>query len=358
MLRSFFVKGPVNFDNLPENINPNGPKRVLRRPLQRMENILHRNVPIPSRQDFYPEEEDEIIDLDDDEFELNLIGNPQNSTEEEDEPEFHNIEFPIGSPDNILDVSQYEHIIYRQMRNRERKFPCCLVDLEITAEERGCLIDWLDRIHYKAQLTTNSLYKAIGIFDRALNLTVITRETMELFGLSALIIASKMEDTMPLQLDLAIKCSKRSFSKEELKKKEIQLVSLLDFDFAFPTALFFLNYYLRIAGMDQEEMLFARYVMESALTSPDFLDVRASGLAATSVVITRAVFHPDEDMWPEQLQQYTQYPLEELSPHIRNAYNILTQEDRQECVFIRLKYGSEPYYSVALRPIPDELKDL
>ena len=212
------------------------------------------------------------------------------------------LEIPIGSPQNVLDATDYENIIYRQMLNREREFPHSVVDLEITAEDRGFLIDWLNKIHYKAQLTTNTLYRAIGIFDRALNLTIITRETCTLFGLAALIIASKIEDTLPLTYDVAIICSsKKNITKDDLKKKEIQLVSLVDFDLSFPTAFFFLNYYLRIANMDQEDLTYARYVLDSALTSQDFFGARPSVLASTAIIISRAVFRQNEELWPQQL---------------------------------------------------------
>lgn len=357
MFRSFFVK-EQQYDHLPENIDPNKSRKVRRAPLQKIDNSVPVKIVIPPKQKpNYDEEEEALDELS--EIEINVSNaNAENHTEEEEEAEFNHVETQIGCVGNVQDVVQYENIIYRQMRNREKQFPCCMVEPEITAEDRGRLFDWIDRIHYKSQLSTSAFYRAVGIFDRALNLTVITRDTMKLFGVAALIIASKMEDTIPLQMNVLLMCIKDRFTPEEIKKKEIQLSGIINFDFAFPTPLFFLTYYLRICSMNQERMLFARYVMESSITSPDFLDVRPSGIAATAVILTRCVYDSIEDCWPETLVGYTQYSLEELVPHVKNAYSILTQEDRPECKFIRLKYGSEPFCYVSSKEIPEEIQQL
>lgn len=165
-----------------------------------------------------------------------------------------------------------------------------------------------------------------------------------------------MEDIIPIQVEIAVNCAKNIFTKEELRKKETQLANIVGFDFAFPTPYFFLSYMLRISGQTQESMLFARYIMEVCMTCSNFIDVRPSAIAATVIVITRVYY--GKAPWDDTLEGYTCYTLENLSEHIKDAYEVLTTPDREESKFIRLKYSTAPFLGVSNFEIPDSLTEL
>ncbi|EAY17504.1 Cyclin, N-terminal domain containing protein [Trichomonas vaginalis G3] len=357
-MKSFFFKIHKGSDQ-PKIAETNSHNKGRPRPFSRINNgnqheKLRSSIPpeIFDDQEEVPDEIDMVLS----------DGNRKNSYSEENDDsqinkgKFVHIEIPIGDPEDSQDVTDYEHIIYRTMRERELRFPNCLVKSELTPKQRGILIDWIDRIHYKAQLNTRTLYRAIGLFDRALNLTDINSENMQVFGCAALLIASKMEDIIPIQVEIAVNCAKNAFTKDELRKKEMQLANIVDFDFAFPTPYFFLGILLRISGQTQESMLFARYVMEVCMTCSNFIDVRPSAVASTSIVITRVYY--GEVPWNEKLEGYTGYSLENLSEHIKDAYEILTMPDREESKFIRLKYSTPPFLGVSKFEIPDSITEL
>ncbi|EAY14017.1 Cyclin, N-terminal domain containing protein [Trichomonas vaginalis G3] len=354
-MRSFLTQ-KHSYEIRSQNINPNASKRVQRRPLAFVSNQLIQPQTLISKTTtiFDSDDEDDVIP---DEIDLQILTSPKkiqdNDVQIKSEDVFVHTEMQIGDPTNIQDVIEYENIIYRSMRIRELQFPPVIFKQAITNSQKGQMIDWIDRLHYKSQCCTTSLYRAIGIFNRAINLTNITPDSMRQFAAASLLIASKMEDLQPVSIDILIQCSKNTLNREELVRKEIQLANITEFDFCFPTPLFFLNYFLRISGQTQESMLFARYIVEMCLTSEKFNDVKASAIAATAVVIMRVVY--SETPWTEDLMMFSRYSLKDLSSNIRDAYEILTDLEREESTFIRLKYGSDTYQNVAEFEIPETI---
>lgn len=48
------------------------------------------------------------------------------------EEHFTHVELKIGDLKDLLDVAEYENIIYREKRDKENDFPTCEVDVIIT----------------------------------------------------------------------------------------------------------------------------------------------------------------------------------------------------------------------------------
>jgi hypothetical protein len=264
-------------------------------------------------------------------------------------PVFVHVEFDIGLASDPQDVTEYEHIIYRAMRQRETLFPKAQVQqTEVTSHDRDCLVDWMCRLHYKAQITTESLFRAVGILDRGMALTRMSQNRLHLIGAAAMLIASKIEDTVAMSVDDAVAIGQKEYSPQDLRKMEIQLVNLINFDVEFPTILFFLTIFLRLNGQTQEFMLLARYISELCLASSDFLGVKPSAIAATALVVARTL--AGMEPWTEQLAMYTQFSFEEVRGYCKTVHGLLQTPEREESAFIRRKYASDPFCNVAKAP--------
>jgi hypothetical protein len=264
------------------------------------------------------------------------------------------VEIPIGSPTDPQDVSEYEHIIYRSMRQREASFPKTLVrQTEISVRDRDFLVDWICRLHYKTQITTESLFRAVGILDRAIALTRMSKHRLHLIGAASLLIASKIEDGSPMAVADAIAIGQGEYTQQDLLKMEVQVANLIGFDTECPTILFFLTIFLRLNGQTQEFMLLARYLAELCLSCGEFVGVKPSALAATSLMMTRTL--AGMEPWTEELAMYTQFPFEELCKYCKVVHEMLLQTGREESTFIRRKYASDPFCHVANVPVPPTL---
>jgi hypothetical protein len=146
-----------------------------------------------------------------------VMSAPPDSRRHSPPPVFVHAEIAIGLPSDPQDVTEYEHIIYRSMRERETFFPKSAVEqTEITSHDRDCLVDWMCRLHYKAQVTTESLFRAVGILDRAMELTRMSRHRLQLIGAASLLIASKIKNTSALSVGDAVAIAQHEYSPQNL----------------------------------------------------------------------------------------------------------------------------------------------
>ncbi|EAY00902.1 Cyclin, N-terminal domain containing protein [Trichomonas vaginalis G3] len=266
-------------------------------------------------------------------------------------PEFHFKPVSIGDPLDPMDVAEYEHFIYRTMRQRElTEEPLVFNQQEITLKDRNLLIDALCRFHYKLGLTTNTFYRFIGIFDRFLSKESIPKSKLKVYGCAAFLIASKIEDIYPSQSTDLIKLSERAFTQRELFAAEIQVINTIGFNTTFATPLFFLTHFMQIQDETKEDLLLARYILEIMQTQSQFFGMKPSMMASIAVMFTH--YLRGVTLWSNTFSGYTQYTLEDMDASAKCIREMLTEEDREETRFMRRKYGSDLFMGVARVHIP------
>ncbi|KAH0786690.1 Cyclin, N-terminal domain containing protein [Histomonas meleagridis] len=259
---------------------------------------------------------------------------------------FKHTEIPIGSIEDPQDVVEFEHIIYRTMRQNEiSAIPLTFNQKEITMKDRNLLVDAMCRFHFKLCLTTNGFYRFLGILDRFITTAHIPRRKLILYGCACLFIASKIEDVQPAQSDDLIELSRHEFTRNELFEAENYVINSIVFDTTFPTPLFFLTQFMRISGQTKKSILLARYILEICQSSEHFFGSKASLMASVAVMACRLLC--GEEKWTTELRQYTMYTEEDLMPHIKVVKEMLSQKDREETRFMRRKYGSDLFLNVA-----------
>ena len=269
--------------------------------------------------------------------------------------EFNFVDTRVGDPRDVQDVTEYEAIIYRSMRQEELERPIpAFIQREITLNDRNMAIDALDRIHYKQDITTEALYRAIGILDRVLGTQQIRKSELNLMASACLLIASKIEDIYPARSCDFVTLSNNAFTQNELFEAEIKVLNIIGFYTEFPTQLFFLTHLMRISGQTQKTVLLARYLIEITTSNEQCICMKPSLVASAAVLLTRLLTN-EENIWPSVLEGYTQYRQGDLLPCVRIMHSMLLQGDRQETRFMRRKYGSEHFLAVAFTPVPERL---
>jgi len=209
------------------------------------------------------------------------------------------------------------------------------------------------RLHYKAQIGTESLFRAVLILDRAIGASLISKNRLHLTGAACLLIASKIEDNPWLPASDAVAIGAGEYTIGDLLKAEIHIVNLVEFDTEAPTLLFFLTIFLRLNGQTREFMLLARYMAELCLSCGEFVGVRMSELAAASLMMARTLIGIEP--WTEELASYTQFSFEKLSEYCKVLHQMLLVPERRESTYIRRKYASDPFLHVANIPVPQTL---
>ena len=66
---------------------------------------------------------------------------------------------------------------------------------EISERMRAILIDWIIEVQYRLILMPETLYLTVYIIDQYLSMESVPRKELQLVGISAMLIASKYEET-------------------------------------------------------------------------------------------------------------------------------------------------------------------
>jgi hypothetical protein len=264
-------------------------------------------------------------------------------------------EIRLGDPEDPQDVVEFENVIYRSLRSTEMSAkPLRFTQPEITLRDRSILIDAIDRFHYKLSLSTNALYRLIGILDRYFTVASVAKPKMTIIGCAALLIASKVEEIFPAQSRDLIKLSDHAFTQGELFATEIQVINAIEFDTTFATPLFFLMQFMRIHDQTKESPLLARYILEICQTHDIFFGVAPSLMAAVAILMTRIL--SGEEAWSQELAGYTMYTQEQLEPYAAAVRSMFADKNREQSRFIKRKYSSEQFRNVAQVKIPADWK--
>lgn len=116
----------------------------------------------------------------------------------------------------------------------------------ITERMRCILIDWIIEVHFQFRLKTESLFLTINLIDRYLERMTISKENLQLVGVSAMLIACKYEEIWPPQIKDYIHMCDNAYSKDDIIKMELSILSELDFNIDFVSSFQFLE---RIAAI-------------------------------------------------------------------------------------------------------------
>ena len=112
----------------------------------------------------------------------------------------------IGDPQLAVD---YVQDIYKYLRFLEREQSVIPEYLSgqtvILPKMRAVLVDWIVGVHLQFRLLPETLYTSVAILDRFLqnHLTAVTRTTLQLVGVGAMLIASKYEEIFAPEVNLS-----------------------------------------------------------------------------------------------------------------------------------------------------------
>lgn len=116
----------------------------------------------------------------------------------------------------------------------------------ITERMRSILIDWIIEVHFQFKLKTESLFLTINLIDRYLERIRVSKENLQLVGVSAMLIACKYEEIWPPLIKDYIHMCDNAYTKDQIINMELSMLSELDFNVDFVSAYSFLE---RISAM-------------------------------------------------------------------------------------------------------------
>jgi cyclin B len=157
--------------------------------------------------------------------------------------------------------------------------------IDINANMRGILIDWLVTIQSKMRFNPETLFLTVNIIDRYLEKAQVSRKELQLVGICSMFIACKYEESVVPEIKDLIYITADAYSKEQVIDMEFNMVMVLNFNFTIVTSLKFLERYANILSFGSQEYYLARYFLELTLVEYAFLKYKPSAIAASAVFL-------------------------------------------------------------------------
>jgi serine/threonine protein kinase len=119
---------------------------------------------------------------------------------------------------------------------------------------RFILYDWLIEVQEEYYLLKETYFRAIGIIDRYMSQsTNIQRKKYQLLGITALLLAAKIEEvTHPSISDMIYICD-NTFTESEIVEMEYDILTLLEFNLYFPIITDFLPIKCKGTPLDDDD---------------------------------------------------------------------------------------------------------
>jgi transcription initiation factor TFIIIB Brf1 subunit/transcription initiation factor TFIIB len=116
----------------------------------------------------------------------------------------------------------------------------------------------------------------VNLIDRFLEKMQVTKENLQLVGVSAMLIACKYEEIWPPLIKDYIHISDNAYTKEKIIQMENSMLSELDFNIDIVTPYSFLERFVQITGVDKVTQDLAQYMIEISLLDYSSIYIKPS----------------------------------------------------------------------------------
>jgi len=250
-------------------------------------------------------------------------------------------------------VSEYVQDVYAYLRKLEREieikedFLSLKRDNPIKPRMRKILIDWLVQVHSRFHLLQETLYITVSIIDRFLEEACISRNELQLVGVTAMLIASKYEEMYSPEVNDFVYISDKAYKKDEILKMEMIILKTLDFRLGKPIPLHFLRRYSKVAEVDALKHGLAKYLMELCLTEYSLCHVLPSKIAAAALFMSMKILGGENAEWTDALVHHSTYRQEDLVDVLRKMAVLVKTAESGKTTAVYRKYCGSKHLRVA-----------
>lgn len=188
---------------------------------------------------------------------------------------------------------------------------------KIGEKERRILIDWLVKVHFRFDLLPETLFLAISLLDRVIEISAINVNEFQLIGIASMLIASKYEEIYAPEIRDFVYITGKSVERNDILKMEYKILLLLQFDVLSISSYSFLNRYYFISSDTKEETFYlTQLFLELNLMNVSMMANPPSLQAASMLYLARKI-QKYPQAWNVTLQIHTGYLENELKSCIK-----------------------------------------
>jgi len=212
------------------------------------------------------------------------------------------------------------------------------IQTEIQWFMRSYLLEFLIEAHTAFSLLPETLFLTINLLDRYCSRRVVYKRHYQLVGCAAMLIAAKYgdkKDRVPTVRELKAMCC-NLYDEDMFIQMEWHVLQTLGWVIGHPTVDSFLQLVLQESQYEDpaaEHM--ARYIAEIAMFHKDFVSVRPSVMARTSLALARHILNRQQASQSDWAGKIDTTVLVLLSQHLYSPSQILARKyagPEVECV--------------------------
>ncbi|KAG0585371.1 hypothetical protein KC19_2G006600 [Ceratodon purpureus] len=256
----------------------------------------------------------------------------------------------------------YMHLRMAEIKRRPTTNFMEAMQKDINPSMRGILIDWLVEVAEEYKLVPDTLYLTVAYIDRFLSCNTVSRQRLQLLGVSCMLIAAKYEEICAPQVEEFCYITDNTYRREEVLEMERKVLRELKFELTTPTTKSFLRRFIRAAQASCKAStlvleFLGNYLAELTLLEYGFLGFLPSMVAASAVYMAKLTLDPSAHPWDATLEHYTGYKASELEKCVRVIHEL--QRNTKNCTLpaIREKYRQHKFKCVATLTPPSVLPD-
>lgn len=254
-----------------------------------------------------------------------------------------NIGFPLEVPEYADEIYRY----YSDIESKKLPDPTYMDrQPEINSKMRSILVDWLVEVHYKFKLRPETLFLTASIADRFLTEKQVSKNKLQLVGVTAMLLAAKYEEIYAPEVRDFIYISAKTYTRDEILKMERLMLQTLKFALTQPTVYQFMPRLHMVGDSTEDERRLANYVAELAMLEYQTLEFKPSVVAASCVYIARRITRRDV-VWTSDLEYYSGCSEGDLFRCLEILSNAVASAPTSKLQSVYKKYSSSKQNNVA-----------
>jgi len=253
---------------------------------------------------------------------------------------------------------EYASAIYSYLRRVEDGLSIredFLQGCPVNGKMRAVLVDWLVEVHSQFKLLQETLYMTVYVIDKFLQSegSTIRREKLQLVGVTAMFIASKVEEIYSPEISDFVYITDNAYSSAEIREMELRMLRTLGFNFSRPHPLHFLRRNSKAGDVDVLQHTLAKYLVEIALPEYTLAHIPPSLLASAALYLSLMIQEPGASLssvWSPTLQYYSTYRPDDILPVVSSLAAVLAKRGETKLRAVHTKYSSRKFMKVADMP--------
>jgi len=251
--------------------------------------------------------------------------------------------------------AEYVPVMYTYLRQLEKQTAIkqdFLKGFSVNGKMRSVLLDWLIEVHGQFKLLQETLYMTSAILDRFLQVegASIKRNKLQLVGVTAMWIASKVEEMYAPEVSDFVYITDNSYTTVEVRAMELRILRSINFGLGRPLPLHFLRRNSKAGDVDMLQHSLAKYVLECSILEYNMASLSPSVMAAAALYLAIRITDPDslvDSCWTPTLTHYSSYTKDQLLPVVFQLAAVMKGAKESKYQTVHKKYQSKKFMEVA-----------